>query len=66
MGQYGIIKCPICYASIEWTEKYEIETCPACHEYIKEKLIHKGEGLTTAVSEGPGLKPVKDLKQDVY
>lgn len=66
MGQYGVIRCPICYASIQWDQPEPIENCPACKERIVERLIKQGEGLTTAISEGPGLRPVKDLKQDVY
>lgn len=64
MGQYGIVKCPICYASIE-TEK-PVTTCPACKERIAERLEEKREGVTTATADGPGLKPAKDLEQDVY
>lgn len=66
MGQPGRIKCPICYANIE-TDR-PIQNCPACKEFIGDRLAASGDGtgITTATAQGPGLKPLGDLKQDVY
>lgn len=68
MSNLEVIKCPICYASIE-TSKKTVEVCPACHESIKDKLEElkdQNQGLTTARTKGTNLKPMKDLSQDVY
>ena len=66
MGQYHRIRCPICCASIE--TDVPIERCPACKEYILDKLAKSGDGtgINTATARGPGLKPLTDLEQDVY
>lgn len=66
MGQYGRIKCPICSASIE-TDK-PVERCPACKEYILDKFNASGggTGITTATAQGPGLRPLGGLINDVY
>lgn len=58
------VRCPVCYANIEITEIPE--KCPACKEYIKDRIpqeeiseprTERTQGLTTARTEGPHLKP---------
>lgn len=66
MGQYNSIRCPVCMAHIE--TDVLVERCPACKEYIADKIGSQldGTGLSTARATGPGLKPLIDLEQDVY
>lgn len=39
-------RCPICMANIETPTP--LEYCPACKEYIGDKVAHSGIGINTA------------------
>lgn len=54
LGQYHRQRCPICAASIEVDKP--VERCPACKEYIFDKLHLSGDGTGLKKDEVPNRK----------